>query len=335
MARAPATRDVMLLSGSRVAGLMSLDDCILAVEEAFRLHGQGGAPDPAIVGVHTIGGGFHIKAGLYDAGTPYFVTKLNANFMGNRLNGLPGIQGFVALCNAQNGTLLALMDSIEITALRTAAATAVAAKHLARQDARVVTICGCGTQGRVQLRALARVRSLSKAWLVDENRGTAEAMARDLAGELSLEMIGTEDLEAAVRQSDICVTCTPATRPILYSSMVNHGTFIAAVGADAEHKQELDPALFRGATIVTDVTAQCVALGDLHHAIAAGAVSRNDVHAELGEVVCGNRPGRTTPLEITIFDSTGMALQDAAAAALVYERALAKPAGMSTFCFAS
>ncbi len=328
--------DVALLSRGDVAALLDLDDCIAAVEQAFRLHGQGRVPTPVVAGVHAEAGGFHLKAGLYDSGQPYFVAKLNANFMDNRrLTGLPTIQGLILLCDAATGTPLAVMDSIEITALRTAAATAVAARHLAREDARVVTVSGCGTQGRAQLQALARVRRLTQAHLHDTDPAAAERLAHELTPWVGFTCTPTTDLDAAARVSDICVTCTPARAPILHRHTVRPGTFIAAVGADSETKQEVDPALFGVATIVVDVLGQCATIGDLHHAIAAGVVTETDVHAELGAVVAGGKPGRRSPEEIIIFDSTGMALQDAAAAAVVYGRLAGTARPVTRFAFAN
>jgi ornithine cyclodeaminase/alanine dehydrogenase len=234
---------------------------------------------------------------------------------------MPNIQGLVVLCDATNGYPLAVMDSIEITILRTGAATAVAAKHLARPDAKVATICGCGNQGRVQLRALCRVLPLQHIYVFDLNQEQAGTFAGELSRELGIEVEAVQDLVPAVRRSDVCVTCTPAKKFFLHKGHVAPGTFIAGVGADNEDKQELDPQLLASSKLVTDILDQCAEIGDLHHAIATGLMQTSNVHAELGEVVAGLKPGRTSQEEITIFDSTGTALQDVAAAAVVYERA--------------
>jgi ornithine cyclodeaminase/alanine dehydrogenase len=136
----------------------------------------------------------------------------------------------------------------------------------------------------------------------------------------------------AIRRSDVCVTCTPAKSYFVHKNDVRPGTFLAAVGADNEQKQELDPQLFAGSKAVADILDQCVEIGDLHHAIAQGVLERSSVHAELGELVAGKKPGRVSPEEITIFDSTGTALQDAVAAAFVYEKAVKQECG-KRFCF--
>jgi ornithine cyclodeaminase/alanine dehydrogenase len=217
------------------------------------------------------------------------------------------------------------MDSIEITILRTGAATAVAAKYLARADASVATICGCGNQGRVQLRARAKARALERVYAFDLDHARAERFADELSAELRIEAQAVRELATAVWQSDICVTCTPSKRFFLKREDVSPGTFIAAVGADDELKQELDPHLFARGKIVVDLLEQCATIGDLHHALDQGLITRADVHAEIGEVIAGKKTGRVSQDEIIIFDSTGTALQDAAAAALVYEKAA--PAG--------
>jgi ornithine cyclodeaminase/alanine dehydrogenase-like protein (mu-crystallin family) len=136
-------------------------------------------------------------------------------------------------------------------------------------------------------------------------------------------------LPAALRQSDICGTCTPAKKFFIHKNDVPSGMFIAAIGADNEDKQELDPTLFIPENkVVVDILEQCAAIGDLHHAISAGGATRAIVHGELGAIVCGRKPGRSCEQEITIFDSTGMALQDVASAAMVYERAVAAGKGV-------
>lgn len=313
----------VLLKRQDIAALLTLEDCIASVEQAFRLHGEGRTPPPGILGFHSHGGAFHLKAGLLELASPYFAVKANGNFFQNRRRfGMPNIQGIIALYDGENGYPLALMDSIEITILRTGAATAVAAKHLARPDSRVATICGCGNQGHIQLRALKKVLPLERAFAFDDDPGQAQRFAVELSGELRMEVKAVNRLADAVRQSDVCVTCTPSREPFLYRGDVAPGTYLAAVGADSPEKQELDPALLASSKIVVDILEQCATAGELHHALEKGVVNRADVHAELGEVVAGRKPGRTSEKEIVIFDSTGTALQDAAAAAAVYEKAV-------------
>ena len=313
----------LLLKRQDVAALLGIDECIAAVEQVFKLQGAGKTTPPGVLGLPARAGGFHIKAGLLDLHRAYFAAKTNANFPHNPSRyGLPMIQGVIVLCDGENGYPLAVMDSMEITIQRTGAATAVAAKYLARADAKVATICGCGNQGRISLRALARVLPLAKIFAYDSDPAQAASFAVELASELQIEIAAVRTLGTAVRQSDICVTCTPAKQPLLLRDYVTPGTFVAAVGADSPEKQELEPALLHASKVVVDILAQCAEFGELHHALDSGLLTRQDVHAELGEVVAGIKPGRTTAEEIIIFDSTGMALQDVVAAATVYEKAI-------------
>jgi alanine dehydrogenase len=321
--------EALLLTRSDVAQLLDLPACIEAVEEAFRLHGAGSTAAPGILGFPYPGGGFHIKAAGLDLSRRYFAVKTNGNFSRNPEKfGLPAIQGVIVLCDGDNGSPLALLDSIQITIARTGAATAVAARSLARKDSRVATICGCGNQGRVQLEALALVCPITRAYAFDLDPGRAEVFAARMSTRLGFEVKATRDLPAALRESDVCVTCTPSKRAFVEIQDVRAGSFIAAVGADSPEKQELDPQLTASSKLVADLAAQCAEIGELHHALAAGLMRVENVHAELSEVVAGRKPGRESDSETIIFDSTGTALQDVAAAAVVYERAVASGSGL-------
>jgi len=325
----------LILSRSDVRRLLTPDACIAAVEDAFRQHALGRVPRPALMGMHVPDGGFHVKAALLTPAQPYFAAKVNANFPGNGArHGLPTIQGVVVLCDAGNGVPLALMDSMALTALRTGAATAVAAKFLAREHCDAALICGCGAQAPEQLRALLRVRSPKRIYAYDRAPGKAAAFAAALQDDVGVSIEAVEDLPAAVAASGIVITCTTAERYFITREMVRPGTFVAGVGADSEIKQELDPALLASSTLVADLVDPCCAIGDLHHAIAAKAMSRAGVHAELGQVIAGLKCGRSHEHEVTVFDSTGTALQDAAAAAAVYEEAL-KEGDCAGFSFSS
>jgi alanine dehydrogenase len=316
----------LLLSRADVRSLLTLDDAIREVERAFALHARGEVPAPGILGCPVAGGGFHLKsAWLPDPDR--FAVKANANFPGNpAASGLPTVQGLILLFDGESGFPLAVMDSMEITILRTAAATAVAAKHCARESARTVTMWGAGDQARAQVLALARVRPIRRALVYDLVRERAVTLAGELE-DAGLEARAVEDPRAATRESDVVVTCTPSRMPFLGRGDLAPGAFVAAVGADWPEKQELHPELVASSALIVDVLDQCASGGELHHALEAGLMTRDGVRAELGEVVVGRKPGRTSPGEIVIFDSTGTALQDVAAARLAYERALARGAG--------
>jgi alanine dehydrogenase len=320
----------LLLRQNEIEEVLSLRDCIDAVEEVFRLQGRGKIPDSGILGVKASNGGLHVKAGLLPGDRNYIVAKLNTNFSNNRARfSIPTIQGLIAVYDAENGRPLAVLDSIDITIKRTAAASAVAAKYLARKNSSVATICGCGEQGRAQLRALHSVLPLKKIYAFDLNQIAARNLADDLSRELKIDIEPVRDLSSAIQKSDVCVTCTTAKEFFVRKEDVQPGIFIAAVGADDAHKQEIDPALVASARIVADSLEQSCTIGDTHHAIAKGLMRKEDVYAELGEIVAGKKSGRASDDEIFIFDSTGVAMEDAMAAAAVYEKARA--AGMGTY----
>jgi len=318
----------LILTRRDVAALLSIEECTKAVEDVFRLYGEGKTQTPGVLGVHAHEGGFHIKAGVLQLNRSYFAAKINANFPQNpKRLGLPTIQGVIVLSDAGNGYPLAVMDSTEITGQRTAAATAVAAKYLARPESKTLTICGCGIQGRVSLRALTGLFPLEQVFAYDIDSTRSEKFANDLSAELAIAIKPVTQLEGAALQSDICVTCTPSRQFFLKPEHIAPGTFIAAVGADNEDKQELDPTLLGRSKVVADLVEQCATIGELHHALDQKVMNKDQVHAELGEVVAATKPGRTSNDEVIVFDSTGMALQDVVTSALVYEKAKQQGAG--------
>jgi len=310
-----------ILTASDVAALLTIDDCIAAVETAFRDFGEGRIAPPQTLGVHSERGTFHVKA----AAAEVFAAKINANFPDNpRQHGLPTIQGLIVVMDVDRGTPLGILDSTLITTLRTAAATAVAAKHLAREDSRTMTIIGCGIQGRAHAEALLRVRPIEKVFAFDADATAAAQFAQHLG----IEVVRTESIENAVAESDIVITCTPARSPILGIEHRHPGLFIGAVGADNPEKNELAPALLAQSRVVPDILDQAAVMGDLHYAVAAGAMTRDDIHGQLADMLCGRIPGRSNDDEVFIFDSTGTALQDVATAAIALRRAVERGVGV-------
>jgi alanine dehydrogenase len=309
----------LILTRAELQEILTPEDCLVAVEEAFRAFGEGRTAPPGSLGLHAAAGTFHIKAAM--AGV--FAAKINANFPDNpRRHAIPTIQGVIVMMDLEQGTPLAILDSALITTLRTAAATAIAAKHLALAGAATITVIGCGTQGRASLEALRRVRPIRKAYACD----TSDAAAARFAGEMDAQTVTS--LDAAIADSDIVVTCTTARTPILDSRHLHPGLFIAAVGADNPEKQELAPAVLRDSRVVVDILEQAATMGDLHHALDAGAMVREDVHGELADVICGRVPARENAHQTFVFDSTGTALQDVAVASLAYARAVERDAGI-------
>jgi alanine dehydrogenase len=325
------TDAALVLSARDVGSLLTFRECIDAVARTMCAHEAGRSRGPVSTGFTLADGSAHAKmAAVEQDGRTFVAVKANINLPGNRARrGRPTIQGALILLDGDDGRPLAIMDSVALTSIRTAAVAALAAMHLAVPDARTITLVGCGEQGDAQLRAMSLVRSLRRAFVLDADAGKAADFARRMSEELRLPIEAVTDLEAAVSASDICVTCTTSQRPLLFRSHLHRGLFIAAVGADNPGKQEIDADALAHSRVVVDSLSACAAGGDLHHALHAKAMAEGDVHGELSAIVAGHVPGRTAQDDVFVFDSTGTALQDVAAAVLVYDRALSARVGVS------
>jgi alanine dehydrogenase len=313
-----------VLDAESVIRLLDMPSCIRAVEQAFRARGDGRSTPSAMSGLELPHGSLHAKMASLELSRGYVAAKVNANFPRNPVeHGLPTIQGLLVLFDGTNGVPLAVMDSAPLTTIRTAAASAVAASLLARADASTVTFVGCGVQARAHLEALRHVRTVHRIFAIDTRPAIADEFSVFARAGGDADVTIAASLTAAARQSDIIVTTTPSRNALLDVGDVSPGVFIAAVGADNEHKQEIAPTLLHAAAVIVDDLEQCARFGDLHHAIAAGVMRCEDVRASLDQIVAGTKPGRLGEAEIIIFDSTGLAIEDVAAAALIYERAAA------------
>jgi len=265
----------------------------------------------------------------YVPGLDSFAIKISPGFFDNPKLGLPSVNGLMVLFSAWTGLVEALLlDNGYLTDVRTAAAGAVAAKHLARPDAKSAAILGAGVQARLQLKALTLVRPIARARIWARRMDQASAAATAASSELGIPVEPAATVADAVRGADVIVTTTPATKPILMAAWLEPGQHVTAMGSDAEHKNELDPALVARADLyVADSLAQVRRLGELHHAIGAGQVRAEAVFPELGAVTSGAHPGRPSATEITVADLTGTGVQDTAIATLARERAIAADAG--------
>ena len=330
----PRTR---ILTRGELSPLLTAEDYIDGVEYAFRQHGEGRSFGTAMIHGDTPGDvEFHIKAGgLQWKGKAYFALKANgSSFRNLELRGLPNILGAVLLFDAESGYPLAIMDSSELTRQRTAAGTAVAMKYLAPAGAQTLLLCGCGVQGRIHLKYLNEVLRLERVLAYDLQPEAARSFARDMEREFGLPVGAVTDLAEAAPQSRVIVTCTPSRDPFLRVADVRPGTTVAAVGADSPAKREIEPGLMRGRKVVVDILRQCAVAGELHHALEEGLITEADVHAEIGEIVAGKKKGRESAEETIIYDATGTAIQDTAAAILVYEKAEARDIGLKIDLFA-
>jgi len=302
-------------SASELERILTPDLCFVALFEVYSALALDPETQPKTLGFMGDQGSFHIKAGLYPKKRDVFAAKLNANFPENANQGLPTIQGLVILMDAANGVPLALMDSGELTAKRTAGVAALAASFGARKDSKTLTLVGAGFQADYFLAAFRARFPLRDVYIFDKNFEKAESLARETGAR------AVRALEGAAEKSDIIVTATTSKTPVLMRSMVKPGAFIAAMGADNKVKNEIEPALFQDAAVLVDDREKCAAEGDLQKALEAGVIAIDQVRGDLCQVVSGKIKARKGGDEIVLFDSVGNGLQDVAVARAVIKRA--------------
>lgn len=321
---------VTILTETDLRALMPLDlaaiDCI---EDAFRALATKPVAMPPILrlDIPEHRGEVDVKT-AYVPGLDHFAIKISPGFFGNPALGLPSTNGMMVVLSARTGLVQALLlDNGYLTDLRTAAAGAVAARHLARPGACVAAVLGAGMQARMQLQALALVRRLTGARIWARDPAKAAALAAEMTAALGLPVTAAATVAEATSDADLIVTTTPSEQPILTADAIRPGAHVTAMGSDAEHKTEIAPALLALSHYVPDRLAQTRRLGELHHAIAAGVVPTATDFPELGQIIAGLAPGRSSDSEITLADLTGTGIQDTAIATLAVSRAAAAGAG--------
>lgn len=324
-------RSMTILTEAELRRIVKLDlDAVACVENAFRaLATQKVAMPPILrLDIPEQRGEVDVKT-AYVPGIDGFAIKISPGFFDNPKLGLPSTNGLMVLLSATTGlTEALLLDNGYLTDIRTAAAGAVAARYLAREDASVAAIFGAGMQAKMQLEALKLVRPIRQARIWARDPASAERTAGELRERLGIEVRAEPDAAKAAADADVIVTTTPATEPLIHAGFITAGQHITAVGSDAEHKNEIAPAIIRMADLyVADSAAQTRRLGELHHAIAAGLVAADAGVTELGQIIAGLRPGRRSAADITLADLTGTGVQDTAIATLARDRAKAAGAG--------
>lgn len=310
---------------------MPLDlNAVQCVEDAFHALATRSVEMPPILrlNVPEFRGEVDVKT-AYVPRLDGFAVKISPGFFDNPKLGLPSTGGMMVLFASQTGLVQAvLMDNGYLTSIRTAAAGAVAAKHLARRDASIAAIMGAGVEARMQLRAFTLVRPLREARIWARAYAAAKAVAADLSRELRFSVLAYKNPADAVSGAHVIVTTTPAVEPILRGEWLQPGQHLTAMGSDAEQKNEVEPIAFLRADLyVADSLSQTRRLGELHHAIAAGVVSADAEFPEIGEIIAGRAIGRVNDEQITIADLTGTGIQDTAIAALAFSAAQQAGAG--------
>lgn len=317
----------LVLGRKSIEKLIGMDEAIRSVEGAFREYGLKRVQMPAKIYLHIdkYSGDFRAMPAYIEKIDTAAVKWVNVHPR-NRLFGLPAVMAVVILSDLKTGFPLCIMDGTYLTGLRTGAAGAVAAKYLARKDSRVVGLVGCGVQAKAQLEALSRLFEIKEVRVWGYEKACVGGFIRRARG-FNINFKASETVEECVCGSDIVVTTTPSRKPLVKLEWLKKGAHVNAIGADARGKQELDPDILKEAKVVVDAWEQASHSGEINVPLRKGLISRKDIYADIGEVVAGIKKGRVLKEDLTVFDSTGLAIQDAAVADFIYKAAVKKKAG--------
>lgn len=319
--------NTLLLNLNEVQSLLTIEDTVEAVKSGYMAYNKGLVQMPPVVSImaEKHNGEMDFKMG-YSEEEEIIGIKMAGGYWNNPLKyNLPSGLAVICLFNAVNGTPLCILDGTLITGYRTAAAGTVAALCLARKDSENVAVIGTGVQARLQVIFLSKYFDIKTVRVY--GRSGQEKYIEEMHGELpNIQFIATSAQEA-VENADIVVTTTASHHALVQDEWVRPGTHINAIGADMEGKRELDPVIFKRAKIVNDNRTECKKRGDTQHPFKAGYITDDDIHAEIGQILLGEKPGRENPEEITIFDATGMSVQDINTSLLVYRKAMSDKVG--------
>jgi ornithine cyclodeaminase/alanine dehydrogenase-like protein (mu-crystallin family) len=319
---------MLVITEQDARALVSMRDAIAAVEHSFAAAARGQARNYPVVRevVGCEDAVFGVKTGC-DTHAPMLGLKAGGYWPHNAARGLTNHQSSTLLFDPRTGRASALVSANYLTGVRTGAASAIATRHLSRPDSAVLGIIGTGVQALYQLQATLEVRSIRKVHAWNPSADKLEVFGRQVR-ELGLEFVPQPEREAVAANADILITVTPSTQPLVHKSWVRAGTHVNAMGADTKGKQELDPELVASAALFVDKAAQAFSIGECQHAYNAGLITERSLRGSLGAVVAGLCDGRRAPGEITIFDGTGVALQDLAVADLAVRLAAERGLGV-------
>jgi alanine dehydrogenase len=318
----------LVLTASEVMQVLDMDLALAAAREAFLAYGEGRVNMPPKAYLTLAQGDFRAMYGEIHLPHDHVCGLKWVNVHpGNPAKGLFTVMAKILLNDPDTGLEFADLDGTQITNYRTGAAGGVAVQHLARADASRLGLVGAGAQARTQAAAVLQVRPIQDIVVFDRHREHAQQCADILAKTFKMQVRAATEASEAVTDRDIVVTTTPSRAPVVQRQWVSPGTHINAIGADAAGKQELDPAILTAAKVVVDDWAQASHSGEINVPLARGKLTPEGVYGCLGDIVAGKKPGRTAPEEITVFDSTGLIIQDLALGLAVYQRAVEKGLG--------
>jgi alanine dehydrogenase len=322
--------EVLLLGGREIKELLSMGEALKAVEQSFRLQTNGKTimPPKLYLDLPQYQGDFRAMPAYVDGAAG---VKWVSVYPDNWRQSLPSIVATIILCDPSTGYPLAIMDATYITNIRTGAAGGVAVKYLARKDSTIIGFVGAGVQAKTQLLAIIEVLpQIKEVKVFDLDRDISQKYVDEMTAKLGINIHPVETIQDAT-EADIIVATTPSRKPVVRKQYIKPGTHINAIGADAKGKQELEADLLRSGKIIVDDIEQASHSGEINVPLSGGIIKIEDIYGTLGEVVASVKKGREDNEEITIFDSTGLAIEDVVCAKIVYEKA--KKRGVSTFEF--
>lgn len=325
----PRKRSTLVLTGEQVEGLITMKEAIRVVEGAFREKGEGKVqmPPKLYITLDEFEGDFRVMPTYLLSSHAAGVKIVNVHPNNPTKYGLPTVMGTIVLLEPETGYPMCVMDGTWLTAIRTGAGSGVATKYLAKAGPISVAMIGAGVQARTQLMALAEVRPISSAKVYDLVPESSERFVKSMRRLMKGRLTSVSSVDEATQGADVIVTVTPARKPVLFSRYVRPGAHINAIGADAPGKQELDTEIMRRAKVVVDDMEQASHSGEVQTCLRKGLLPRDDIYAELGDIVAGKKKGRESDDEITVYDSTGLAIQDVSTALAVYRNAIRRHVG--------
>jgi len=315
--------EVSILTEEEIKPLLKMDEVLAAVEQAFveKSNGRTQMPAKSYIIFKSHYGDFRTMPAYLEDSDVAGVKIVNVHPRNPRKYNLPTVMATIVLLNPRNGAPECIMDGASITAMRTGAAGGIAVKYLARRASSSVGIIGAGAQAETQLLAVREVLpSLNEVKIADKFIGRSREYARKMRKRIELSITPVKEVKDAVIDSDVVVTVTPSNSPVVKSSWVDEGVHINAIGADAPGKQELDPEILKRGKIIVDDVEQATHSGEINLSISNGFLNVGDIYAEIGDIITGKKKGRTSDSDITIFDSTGLAIQDVATAWTIYKK---------------
>ena len=323
-------RKTLILSRTDMMGLVTPAEYVDCCEQAYRMHGEGRffmEPKGHIV-LNKYPGEWEAMPSYIEEPEAAACKWVSIREQNRERFGLPTVFSILIYTHPETGFPLAICDGSHHTVMRTGAAAAVSARWLARRDSKVLAIVGAGHMAEGTLATCSEVFEWQEARIWSRSEATLSDFVSAQQPKYSFPLRGSLELEDVVQGADVVATVTPARTPIVRDSWINPGVHIAAVGADKAGDRELDPAILTRARVFVDDIRQCRTDGEINVPLSDGVITEDDIVGEIGEVVTGTKQGRTSDEEITVFDSTGIALQDSATVPLEYERAVAAGVGV-------